>query len=233
LVIAGCTVAFLNLGYLFRDESNKPVPPPPVIQEPLNEEPPPTVQIPDESAPLEEETSAALPVGKLVITKERAQYDDMSLTLSIPALNLACAVYDGTDAATLSKMGACLYKYAQLPGQGNRNTSMAGHRNTRRNGIITDKAPFYYIDLLKEGDYLYLYNDVSIFCYLWEFTEIVEQDDWGMIRTTGYSCITITSCHPIGISDHRIVVRGLLNEIIPYSEDYPFPASQSSPIDAS
>jgi sortase (surface protein transpeptidase) len=49
-----------------------------------------------------------------------------------------------------------------------------------------------------------------------------------MIRTAGYSCLTITSCHPIGISDHRIVVRGRLDEIFPYSPDYDFQAALAS-----
>ncbi|MCL1848756.1 MAG: class E sortase [Clostridiales bacterium] len=228
LIIAGGVITFLNLSPLFRDESNRPVPPPPLPQVQANEEPPPVVSVPDgevDASP-DEEQGLDLPTGKLLITKERQGYVDMSLTLGIPVLNLVCPVYEGTDAEALSKMGACLYDYAQLPGRGNRNTSLAGHRNTRRNGVITDKAPFYYVDLMKEGDYLYLYDEDLIYRYLWEYTEVVEQDDWSMIRTAGYSCITITSCHPIGISDHRIVVRGALDEIFPYSEGFLYQASE-------
>jgi len=165
-----------------------------------------------------------LPVGKLMITGARKKYSDKDLTLRIPAINVDRPIYNGTDAATLSK-GVCLYEQAQLPGQGNRNVSLAGHRNGRTNGIVTDRAPFYYVDLLKEGDYLYLYDSEYIYRYIWEYCEIVEPSNWDPIRTTGYSCITITSCHPIGISDHRIVVRGLLDDIIPYDKNYGFPAS--------
>ena len=228
LIVAGGATAFFNLGPLFRLESNRPAPLPPAQEtEQPNEEPPPVVEIPEADIPTDsaEETAGMLPVGQLILTKDRQNYEDALLTLHIPTLNLICPVYSGTDTATLGKMGAGLYDYAQLPGPGNRNTSMAGHRNTRRAGVITDKAPFYYVDLLKEGDYLYLSDGESIFRYIWEFTEIVEADDWSMIRTTDYSCVTITSCHPIGISDHRIVVRGRLDEILPFSEDYGYPAS--------
>jgi len=224
LIVGGSLMAFQNLlPYLRRGADPIPVVSAPPV-EPPNEEPPPVLLIPESEveAPPEESAGGGLPVGSLVLTKERQGYADMSLTLVIPELNLTCPVYNGTTNEILSLMGAGLYDYAQLPGTGNRNTSMAGHRNTRRNGIITDKAPFYYVDRLEEGDYIYLYDDESIYRYLWEFCVVVEQDDWSMIRTTGYSCVTITSCHPIGISDHRIVVRGKLDEIFPYSADFDF-----------
>lgn len=224
MILAGSALAFQNLWpYLHRGAD--PIPVATFPEEPLNEEPPPVLEIPVAEIPPEESVDNDLPVGNLVITKERKMYEDMTLTLVIPVLNLTCPVYSGTTTEVLSKMGAGLYDYAQLPGTGNRNTSMAGHRNTRRNGIITDRAPFYYIDRMKEGDYLYLYDDESIYRYVWEFCVVVEADDWSMIRTTGYSCITITSCHPIGISDHRIVVRGKLDEIFPYEADFEFKVS--------
>ena len=230
--LAGCVLAYLNLGpalpQAFQPSPQKSATQDTPAQDSPNEEPAPVLLIPVteiQNSSEEEEKKDSLPVGKLIVTGERKQYTDALLTLRIPALNLTCSVYNGTDAETLGKMGAGLYDYAQLPGRGNRNTSMAGHRNTRRNGIITDKAPFYYIDTLKEGDFIYLSDEESIYRYLWEFCEIVEADDWSMIRTTNYSCVTITSCHPIGISDHRIVVRGILDDIIPYQEDFEFKVS--------
>lgn len=165
-----------------------------------------------------------LPVGKLVITPERKLYEDGDLSLSIPALSVVRTVHDGTDTEDLNG-GVGLYDYAQLPGEGNRNVSIAGHRNGISHGQITDKAPFYYIDTLKEGDYIYLTDSAHIYRYLWDSCVIVEADDWSPIFTTGYSCITLTSCHPIGISDHRIIVRGLLDEIFPYEKDFDYVAS--------
>jgi len=162
-----------------------------------------------------------LPVGKLVITPERKAYVDGSLSIYIPAINITRTIYDGTDTATLKK-GVGLYDYAQLPGEGNRNVSMAGHRNGISNGKITDHAPFYYIDKLGAGDYLYLRDAEHIYRYLWESCTVVEPDDWSPIYTTGYSCLTITSCTPIGISDHRIVVRARLDKIFDYDKDFQY-----------
>ena len=166
-----------------------------------------------------------LPVGKWVITPERKKYQDGALTLYIPKLDVTRSIYAGTDAATLNK-GVGLYDYAQLPGEGNRNVSLAGHRNGISNGKITDHAPFYYIDQLTDGDYLYLYDSEHIYRYVYEWTETIEPDDWGPIATTGDSCMTITSCTPIGISDHRIVVRAVLDEIFDSSKDFDFIASR-------
>lgn len=56
--------------------------------------------------------------------------------------------------AALNK-GPGLYEYSQLPGEGDRNVSIAAHRNKSRNGVISEWF-FYYIDTLCEGDYIYL-----------------------------------------------------------------------------
>lgn len=161
----------------------------------------------------------------LFITESRKQYQDSSLILRIPVLNLTTYVCDGTERDDLRR-GVGMYDYSQLPGEGNRNVSLAGHRNNIVSGKITDDAPFYYIDTMAEGDYLYLYNGKNVYRYCYLDTSVIEQDDWSVIYTQGFSCITITSCHPIGISDHRIVVRGKLDNILPYSEDFDFLASK-------
>jgi LPXTG-site transpeptidase (sortase) family protein len=166
-----------------------------------------------------------LPHDKLFITSERRQYQDMDLTLIIPKLSKTLPVYNGVSTEVLNK-GVGLYDYAQLPGTGNRNVSVAGHRNTSRFGVITDNAPFYYIDRLEDGDYLYLVGKKEVYRYLYEDTKVIEADDWGPIYSQGFSCVTITSCTPIGIGSHRIVVRGRLDEIFPLTEDFSFPADR-------
>lgn len=215
LIVLGIAIAvFIGWQNIFPAEPN-PTFTPAVTAMPLPE----TTPGPGEEAVPDEVDG--LPVGKLVITPERRQYKDGGLTLSIPALNVVRTVHDGTDTEDLNK-GVGLYDYAQLPGEGNRNVSVAGHRNGISNGKITDRAPFYYIDTLAEGDYLYLIDDTNIYRYLWESCTIVEADDWNPIYTTGTSCITLTSCHPIGISDHRIVVRGILDKIFPYDKNFDY-----------
>lgn len=164
-----------------------------------------------------------LPHDKLFITVERQNYKSDELTLIIPKLNLIESIKDGTDDESLNK-GPGLYDYSQLPGEGNRNVSIAGHRNTSRNGVIGEWF-FYYIDKLTTNDYLYLVYDNNIYQYVYDQTTIIDAYDWGPIYSQGFSCLTLTSCEPIGISTHRIVVRSKLINIYPYSDDFNFEGS--------
>lgn len=159
-----------------------------------------------------------LPYDKLFITKERKTYQAGDLTLIIPKLSLKEPVQNGTDTTSLNK-GPGLYDYAQLPGEGDRNVSIAAHRNKSRNGVISEWF-FYYIDTLCENDYIYLTDKSKIYRYRYDQTTVVEENDWSPIYSQGMSCITLTSCEPIGVADHRIIIRAILDDISPKSKDY-------------
>lgn len=77
--------------------------------------------------------------------------------------------------------------------------------------------------MLTDGDDIYLYDSEHIYRHLWEACYVVGADDWSPIYTTGYSCIAMTSCHPIGISDRRIVVCGILAAIMENDGNNTFP----------
>lgn len=161
-----------------------------------------------------------LPSDKLFITVERQNYQSGDLNLIIPKLKLSESIEDGTQPSSLNK-GPGLYEYSQLPGDGNRNVSIAAHRNTSRNGVIGVWF-FYYIDTLTTGDYLYLVDDEHIYRYSYDQTTVVDPYNWGPIYSQGFSCLTLTSCEPIGISTHRIIVRSKLSETFPYTKDFEF-----------
>lgn len=164
-----------------------------------------------------------LPKDKVYVTDARAAYVSGSMRLIIPKLSVDVPVLDGVDADTLLQ-GVGLYDYAQLPAEGGANVSIAGHRNGLRGGQITDNMPFYYINTLTEGDYLYLTDGDTIYQYQWECTQVIEPDDWSVVFNRGYGCVTLTTCTPIGVADHRLVVRGELVATYPLSQDYSYPA---------
>lgn len=171
-----------------------------------------------------EEPEDGLPTDKVFVTDTRKNYQSGDLRLIIPKLDVDESILNGVDEQTLLQ-GEGLYDYAQLPGEGRANTSIAGHRNWIRGGKITLDQPFSSLDTLAEGDYLYLVYGENIYQYLFEYQEVVEPDDWGPIYKTDHSCVTLTTCTPVGVSDHRLIVRGALVDIIPLSDDYAYPAN--------
>lgn len=171
-----------------------------------------------------EEPEDGLPTDKVFVTDTRKNYQSGDLRLIIPKLKVDEYILNGVDEQTLLQ-GEGLYDYAQLPGEGRSNTSIAGHRNWIRNGKVTLDQPFSFLDALVEGDYLYLVYGENIYQYLFEYQEVVEPDDWGPIYKTDHSCVTLTTCTPVGVSDHRLIVRGALVDIIPLSDDYAYPAN--------
>jgi LPXTG-site transpeptidase (sortase) family protein len=177
---------------------------------------------PDDGLP---DPADALPTDKLFVTAERRAYRDKDLRLVIPVIDIDEPVYDGTDKATLNK-GACLYEVSQLPGKGNRNVSIAGHRNGVKNGKITE-IMFYHLDEVGEGDYLYLCDDEKVFRYLYEYSIVVAEDDWSEIYSKGYSSLTLTTCTPIGVADHRLIVSAALDGIFYKTENFDFTANNS------
>jgi len=206
---------------------------PPVEEEPTDEAPPDEEASSDAAsgAPSVRRASVQpidhMPYDRLFVTSERRAYRDNDLTLIIPKIDRVLPIYNGVTEEVLRR-GVGLYDYAQLPGEGNRNVSLAGHRNTSRLGVITDNAPFYYVDLLTQGDYLYLTHKDRIYRYLYEDTRVVDAYDWSPVFGQGFSSVTITSCTPIGIGSHRIVVRGRLDEIFPLSDDFEYHADRGA-----
>lgn len=141
------------------------------------------------------------PVGRLFLTKEREDYQDDEMTLRIPKLGLQVPVGDSVSAAALKK-GVGLYDYSPLPGKGNRNVSIAGHRDAYG-------SEFYYLDRLEMGDRIYLdYNGIQ-YAYTYYDTQIVPPDEWSAITCQQDNRLTLTSCDPIGAADKRIVVAAV------------------------
>lgn len=149
-----------------------------------------------------QEPEPMYPTDKLFITEGRQAYADGEMTLRVPRLGLDAPVLDGMDTKTLDR-GVGLYEYAQLPGKGNRNTSMTAHRDIF-------KAEFYYIDTIAAGDLIYLDYDGVTYTYQYESTQVVEANDWSPIYCNEYPCVTLVSCTPIGTSLRRLVVTARL-----------------------
>lgn len=155
-----------------------------------------------------------LPVGMLLTTEARAAYQDGTLRLVVPRLDLDCTVKDNTLLEDLEK-GPGLYKYSQMPDIYNTNVCIAAHRDLAG-------CEFYYLDTVEAGDYIYLIYNNMVFQYAYRSTTIVESNDWDPIRTNTDCRATLTTCDPIGTSRNRMIVVGELVDYQEYSANYVF-----------
>lgn len=140
---------------------------------------------------------------------KKAKNHDDALRLIIPSLDLNYPVVNGTSLSAL-KHGPELYSVAQMPGEGERNTSIAGHRT----GIGKTWNVFYDIDKINIGDELFLAYKDKVYRYLYKETKIVNPEDVGVLDNQGYPCLTLTSCHPLGENTERIIVHAELKEVL-------------------
>lgn len=157
------------------------------------------------------------PKKTLFVEKHRSEYKSGNLRLIIPKLKLNEAIMDGTNKASL-KHGPGLYEYSQMPGEGDRNVSIAGHRA----GYSKYANIFRNIHKIRKGDLLYLMDDKYIYTYLFNKTKIVKPDDIRVLYLQGFSCLTLTSCNPIGQNYERIVVISKLKNIDKKKNDFKF-----------
>lgn len=159
-----------------------------------------------------------LPPDTLYITQERRYYQRGKMTLIIPSIEVYAPVGESTLPEGLKEMPG-LYEFSQLPGEGDVNVSIAGHRD------IHGKE-FYFLDQVKAGDYAYLLYDGNIYRYLYKDTKIVKPDDWSVIKPQGFSCLTLTTCDPIGTTINRMIVSSELVDYQEYDENYEFKVNE-------
>ncbi|MDR2933022.1 MAG: class E sortase [Oscillospiraceae bacterium] len=206
-IIRAASTVFLVIGvgvmvFLLYRHYQKPAPPAPASsteevsrEELVSSEPERTLEL---HIPL-------YPVGGYGPDEERKAYVDGSMTLRIPRLDFEGPVLNGVDDETL-KDGVGLFDQAQLPGPENRNVSIAGHRDIYG-------MEFYYIDTIKEGDFLYLAYEGKEYQYEYEETFVTHPRDWDPVAVKDYSRITLQSCTPINVASDRIFVTGRLVDI--------------------
>lgn len=129
--------------------------------------------------------------------------------LEIPKLGVDVVVVEGTTPAALHA-GAGHYPKTPLPGRPG-NVAIAGHRTTYG-------KPFARLDELREGDRIVLTTPVER--YVYEVSRdpwVVDAEDWSPVRDypAHGSFLTLTSCHPEGSAQYRIVARATLTSSEP------------------
>ena len=127
--------------------------------------------------------------------------------IAIPKLGRDDVFLHGTRWRQDLSRGPGHYPETSVPGLG-KTVAIAGHRTTFG-------APFRHIDELKKGDSIRLELPYGTFAYRVFGREIVDSDDWSVIRQRGFETLVLSACHPLYSSSQRIIVYGRLVRVRP------------------
>jgi LPXTG-site transpeptidase (sortase) family protein len=143
---------------------------------------------------------------KVLGTKE----GDPLTRFQVPKLGVDTIVVQGTSPSAL-RAGAGHYPKTPLPGQKG-NVGIAGHRTTYG-------RPFNRIDQLVVGDKIILTTPIARYTY--EVSKppwTTHPFDWTIVGKSKDPLLTLTTCHPKGSANERLVVRAKLVKSEPLSK---------------
>lgn len=151
-----------------------------------------------------EETGKSLTGKKAVAQNVQAplyesspEPDEQFGTLTIPKLEVAIPIFEGTDPDQLAK-GIGHFANSVLPGENN-NSVLSGHRDT----------VFRQLGEVGEGDLLIVTTSAGEFTYRVQKVRIVDADDRTVIVPKPQATLTVTTCYPfnfVGNAPERYVL---------------------------
>ena len=128
----------------------------------------------------------------------RIQDGDSLTRIRIPAIDIDVVVVEGVSASAL-RAGAGHYPSTPLPCEAG-NVAIAGHRTTYG-------RPFHNLDLLQNGDEIFLQTPIGECRYLVSEQKIVPPTDASVIQATPDTRLTLTTCHPKGSARERLIIH--------------------------
>ncbi|MDO4621075.1 MAG: class C sortase [Lachnospiraceae bacterium] len=147
------------------------------------------------------------------------QIGNMLGYVEIPSIDIYLPVYYGTTDEVLTE-GLGLLENTSLPvGGENTHAVISGHTGLASRKLFTDLV------LMKEGDIFFIHVLDEHFAYQVDQIKVVwpdETDD--LYIEEGKDYVTLLTCTPFGVNDHRLLVRGT-------RIDYDFTSEDSGQVD--
>jgi len=135
------------------------------------------------------------------LSEPEESYDletDGPFVIRIDAIDLEVPLVYGVGPSDLA-VAPGFYPQGVGPGEVG-NVAIAGHRTTYG-------APFRYLDRLNVGDHIIVASPEAEYVYAVEEVFVVSKYAWEVIDPTPEPKLTLTTCHPVGSAEQRLVVR--------------------------
>jgi len=165
--------------------------------------PQPTMELPGESAS-DEGTVASDRDERPLAAQYRVEvetYDlenDGPFVIRIETLGIELPLVYGVEPEDLS-VAPGFYPQGVGPGEKG-NMAIAGHRTTYG-------APFRHLNDLNDDDHIVVASSEAEYVYAVEEVFVVDRYAWEVIDPTPEPKLTLTTCHPVGSAEERLVVR--------------------------
>lgn len=124
--------------------------------------------------------------------------------LNVPCININLPIYHGTEAEILEK-GVGHLAASSLPVGGKSTHSiLTGHTGLSSAKLFTDLTE------MKKGDYFFIHVLDKTLAYQVDQNSIVLPEDTKKLQIiNGKDYVTLVTCTPYGVNDHRLLVRGV------------------------
>jgi sortase A len=145
-------------------------------------------------------SASALSHSEATISTETESETPSIGSLSIPRLKLTSPIYLGVSYEQF-EIGVGEWPGSPKPGKLG-NIVLGGHRTA-------GPRPFANIHKLKSGDVIYLVKNGKSFRYKVTKSLVVSKTAIWITKPTPVSTLTLFSCHPVGKTSHRYVIRAI------------------------
>ena len=124
--------------------------------------------------------------------------------LEIPCISVNFPVYHGTDAKVLERGIGHLAASSMPVGGKSTHSVLTGHTGLSSAKLFTDLTE------MKKGDLFYLHVLDRILAYKVDQISVIKPEDTEKLQIVkGKDYVTLVTCTPYGVNDHRLLVRGV------------------------
>jgi len=136
--------------------------------------------------------------------------DEGPFSIIIERIDVEAMVVSGVEPENLAKAPG-FYPQSAVPGQEG-NVSIAGHRTTYG-------AWFRRVDELQTGDEVVIESPRARYIYEVESVFPVPDNAWEVVDPTPEPMLTLTTCHPVGSAEQRLVVRAKFVRTVSFKDN--------------